>query len=128
MLDTLALSTNGARFQAIPEYETGVIRLWDREDGPPPALMNKSVGGSRAASDTRGREVTCVGRHEYDVAYDASVTDTRRPGELSTLQRDENLAATGRLSQEEMEKAMQTMALGRSPVSGNPVTGKGRFG
>eukprot|EP01048_Picozoa_sp_COSAG05_P009569 COSAG05_NODE_795_length_7281_cov_33.551100_3_plen_248_part_00 len=29
-----ALSTGGSRFQAIPEYESGVIRLHNREDGP----------------------------------------------------------------------------------------------
>ena len=52
------------------------------------------------------------------------------PGEESSeggLHKDD-LAAKGPLSPEEMQEAMRQMALGRSPVSGNPVTGKGRFG
>ena len=137
VLDTLALSTNGARFQAIPEYETGVIRLWDRGDGPPPASVDAAAEeASRAATDTGGREAADANRQVWpnqagvrgEAAYDAFATDTLRPGERSALQRDENLAAKGRLSKEEMEKAMKLMAMGRSPVSGNAVTGKGRFG
>lgn len=70
-----------------------------------------------------------------DEAVDAkaAVYEKAPPGQAGEKNREgglhkDDLAAKGPLSPEEMQVAMQRMALGRSPISGNPLTGKGRFG
>ena len=102
-------------FPGNPRVRTGVIRLWDRADGPPPASMDAAANqASSASTDTGGRDAAglrTAGSREP--AHDAFATDTLRSGERSALQRDENLAAKGRLSEEEVEQAMKLMSMGR---------------
>jgi hypothetical protein len=161
ILDTLALATGGARFQAIPEYESGVIRLHDREEGPAPAVRapidaaaeilqaardasNRGATGTGDASGTsspgsRGMHHAVGGEEGADgpAAVFQTAGGTQEgsqqgqgdsPASAQGGLHKDDLASKGRLSKEEMDRAMQMMALGRSPVSGNPVTGKGRFG
>lgn len=135
ILDTLALATNGARFQAIPEYETGVIRLWDREDGVP-APTHAETEATRAAThvgDSRDGPADKKSGGHGRTAHNASATDISRDtlasdGNSSGALHKGNFAAKGDLSAENMEKALKLMALGRSPISGNPVNGHFRFG
>lgn len=120
ILDTLALSTNGARFQAIPEYETGVIRLHDREDGPPPT--DAASQARQPAQDTSDSVESDA--HSRSWAHSDAELSSATYGALH----QDNFADNEKLSPEKMEEAMKLMELGRSPVSGNPVSGQGRFG
>lgn len=101
-----------------------MIRLHDREDGPAPM----SDAGANVGARGRGS-----GQHDIFV-HDISATDAQsvsEEDESSVLSGDlhrEDLAAKGRLTTEDMERAMEVMSMGRSPVSGNPINGLGRFG
>ena len=147
VLDSLALGTGGARFQAVPEYDTGVIRLHDRSEGelppwvaPPIDAMAMEMARERAVQQM-GTEAAkaAVGGPRFRGASDQKPQqmpgvplDTTAGGPASPapgeggLQKSEEPDASA-MTEEQREEALRKLALGRSPISGNAVTRRGRF-